>query len=54
MKGPRPKGLKKFKPIAQEEEETPFEELSENQKRKIEQKKKKAEDQLMAADIAEA
>lgn len=52
-KGPRPKGLKKFKPVVEQEEQLPYEELSENQKRKIEQKKKKAEEQLIAAKLAE-
>ena len=41
MKGPRPKGLKKFKPVKEEEPEVPVEELSENQKKKIENAKKK-------------
>lgn len=45
LKGPRPKGLKKFKKVEVVEAETPPEELSENQKRKIENKAKKAEDQ---------
>jgi len=36
LKGPRPKGLKKFKPLSVEEPEIPPEELSENQKRKLE------------------
>ncbi len=36
LKGPRPKGLKKFKPIVEKQPETPVEELSEGQKRKLE------------------
>jgi len=44
VKGPRPKGMKKFKPVV-EEAEVPYEELSENQKRKADQKRKKAEEQ---------
>lgn len=53
MKGPRPKGMKKFKPIIEEAPETPVEELSVNQKRKIEVQKKKAEEERKRAEEAE-
>lgn len=44
LKGPRPKGLKRFKPIVEQQEETPYEELSENQKRKMEKARQIAEE----------
>ena len=49
MKGPKPKGLKKFKAVKQEEPEIPEEELSENQKKKLEIARKKAEEELRLA-----
>ncbi len=45
LKGPRPKGLKKFKAVVEKQPEIPVEELSENQKRKIEQAKLKKEEE---------
>lgn len=37
--------MKKFKPVEEAQPETPSEELSNNQKSKLEKKKKKAEDE---------
>lgn len=45
MKGPKPKGLKKFKAVKQEEPEIPVEEMSENQKKKLENARRKAEEE---------
>jgi hypothetical protein len=45
LAGPRPKGLKKFKAVVEAAPEVPEEELSQNQKRKIELAKKKAEEE---------
>jgi hypothetical protein len=45
LKGPKPKGLKKFKAVKQDEPETPLEEMSENQKKKMENARKKAEEE---------
>jgi hypothetical protein len=45
LKGPKPKGLKKFKAVKQEEPEIPVEEMSENQKKKLENARRKAEEE---------
>jgi hypothetical protein len=45
LKGPKPKGLKKFKAVKQDEPEIPVEELSDNQRKKIEIARKKAEEE---------
>lgn len=46
IKGPKPRGLTKFKPIASEDQQIEENDLSENQKRKLEKQraKKEAED----------
>jgi hypothetical protein len=49
LKGPRPKGLKRFKKVEQTEPQVPEEELSENQKRKLEKAKRKQEDLALKA-----
>lgn len=43
IKGPKPRGLTKFKPMASEEQVIEETELSENQKKKIETKRLKRE-----------
>ena len=43
IKGPKPRGLTKFKPIAAEEQKIEETELSENQKRKLEKQRAKKE-----------
>jgi hypothetical protein len=43
-KGPRPKGTKRFKKVVLDEPERPEEELSEHQKKKIENAKRKLEE----------
>ena len=43
IKGPKPRGLTKFKPVAAQEQKIEEEEMSENQKRKREQQRLKKE-----------
>jgi hypothetical protein len=53
LKGPKPKGTKKFKAVKTDEPEIPVEELSENQKKKIENARKKVEEEERLAKEAE-
>jgi len=53
LKGPRPKGMKKFKAVVTTSEQPVHEEISESQQRKLDQQKKKMEAEIAAKKEAE-